>query len=221
MNYIEMRKKAIRDVAKNPRLAEDYKELCRKRVTAFFNLFAWTIDPRRDVKIIPFILYPFQEEFVGWLEDRLHGRKHGLVEKSRDMGATWMGIVWIVYHWLFDAGFTAHIGSRKEDYVDRSGDMNTLFERMRFVLKKLPRWMLPKGFNFRKHTSHMRIINPENEAIITGESANDNFGRQARATVCWMALVDRLVQRYVGWMSLLSGNMMKKVGSLSHRYRTL
>jgi len=121
-----------------------------------------------------------------WLEDRLNGKQNGLVEKSRDMGATWMGIVWITYHWLFTEGFSAHLGSRKEDYVDKTGDPNTLFERIRFVLKKLPKWMMPKGFNWRKNSSHMRIINPTNNAVCTGESANDNFGRQARATVCWL-----------------------------------
>lgn len=167
---------------------EIIKEKCKRDIMFFVNMFGFTYDPRNEAKFrhIPFILYDFQEDMIKWLEERLEKREDGLIEKSRDMGVTWTGLIWIVWHWLFDNGFSAHIGSRKQEYVDRSGDMDTLFERIRYILRRLPEWLIPKGFNWRRHSTFMRIINPERESIITGEATNDDFGRQARATVCWL-----------------------------------
>jgi len=162
------------------------KEKCKRDIVFFVNMFCFTYDPRKDVKHIPFILYNFQERLIRWIEERREKKEDGLIEKSRDMGVTWTGLAYIIHHWLFESGFSAHIGSRKEEYVDRNGDFNSLFERMRYILRKLPKWILPKGFHWRTHSSYMKLINSEKESIITGESTNDDFGRQARASICWL-----------------------------------
>jgi len=164
------------------------KERARRDIKFFVNMFCWTYDPRNEVKKrnIPFILYDYQEELLDWLEERLKKLEDGLIEKSRDMGVTWVGMVWILWHWLFEDSFSAHIGSRKQEYVDKTGDINTLFERLRYLLRYLPDFLKPVGFWWQKHSNFMRLVNPERNSIITGESTNDNFGRQARATVCWL-----------------------------------
>ena len=171
---------------KNPQALRLIKERCRRDKEYFINIFCWTYDPRETPAHLPFILYDFQKDFIKWLNDRYSNREDGLVEKSRDMGATWVGMAWLLHSWIFEEGFTAHIGSRKEEYVDKTHDIKTLFGKIRYMLFRLPNELIPNGFIRREHSAYMKLFNPVNGNIITGESANPDFGRQARASVCWL-----------------------------------
>jgi hypothetical protein len=66
--------------------------------------------------------------------------------------------------------------------VDRVGDPDSIFEKMRMIINELPRFFWPNGFDPRQHMTYMKIINPENGATITGE-AGDNIGRGGRKTI--------------------------------------
>jgi hypothetical protein len=184
---IERRKKLNYECETNYNTMTDIKKAIYedKNIKLFFDMFMWTYDPRDLQK--PFkqmILWDEQVDYLMWLESRLSELKSGLNEKSRDMGATWISLGWIVFHWLVDEGFSATLGSRKEDCVDKSGDMDSLFERVRFIIDYLPRWLLPVNYDPNKHDRFLRITNPNNGAMIRGESANKNFGRASRSTVC-------------------------------------
>lgn len=128
-----------------------------------------------------FITYPFQDEIIMWDAWCCEQGVDNLLEKSRDMGATWMLVVNDIHDWLFgQEKIEIRWGSRKEDYVDTRGDMDSIFEKFRFVLKYMHPWMLPKGFKFQEHDLTMRLINPETGSSITGESTNSSFGRGGR-----------------------------------------
>ena len=152
---------------------------CRDDVKFFFNTFLWTFDPRPDAapNNLPFITYDYEDDFIDWLLARI-GRRDGLVEKSRDMGVTWTILGVFLHHWLFKDAFLAHLGSKTEDDVDRSGDPKSLFEKLRYFLKTIPAWLLTQH-----ETRFMRLVN-ENGNTITGESANPNFARAGRYSVC-------------------------------------
>ena len=152
---------------------------CRDDVKFFFNTFLWTFDPRPDAapNNLPFITYDYEDDFIDWLLARI-GRRDGLVEKSRDMGVTWTILGVFLHHWLFKDAFLAHLGSKTEDDVDRSGDPKSLFEKLRYFLKTIPAWLLAQH-----ETRFMRLVN-ENGNTITGESANPNFARAGRYNVC-------------------------------------
>ncbi len=152
----------------------------------FVEILCWTKDPRERPADLPFVLWPRQRMFLTELERALGHKQDMLTEKSRDVGVTWLGMALILLHWLWDDGFTAHLGSQKEEYVDKSGDMKTLFEKLRYILFRLPDEFIPKGFNPRFHSSFMKLFNPVNGNLITGESSNKNFGRQARASLAWL-----------------------------------
>ena len=161
--------------------------LCAKDVPFFFNAFGWTYDPRRSPPDVPFILYPHEVNLLDWLEQRLQTQKDGLVEKSRDMGVTWVGMGWMLHHWLFHEGFHPLLGSRKEELVDQKGVIDTLFGKLRYLLYHLPPWMRPEGFRADLHDSYTRLINPmKSENVITGESTNVSFSRQGRYSVIWL-----------------------------------
>lgn len=130
---------------------------------------------------MPLALFPRQRELLRFLDAKVAAREDGLVEKSRDIGFNWVVGAWAIHKWLFAPGFKTAFGSRKQDFVDRRGDPDSIFEKLRMVIGHLPGWMLPENFGD-AHDNHMRLINPENGNVITGE-AGDDMGRGGRSSV--------------------------------------
>ena len=173
------RSQILTNVKTNPKLQEALLIRCKEDVKFFFNTFLYTYDPRVAPFSLPFITYDYEDKAIDWLMERI-GLRDGLIDKTRDMGVTWT-ILGVFYHqWLFGEGFLSHVGSKTEDDVDRTGDMKSLFEKLRFFIKTTPAWMLPE-YDIR----FMRLINVRNGNSITGESANSNFARSGRYKVCF------------------------------------
>lgn len=114
----------------------------------------------------PFLTYEFQDEalqrMVGWVRRG----KDGLLEKSRQMGASWMMLMTFVWLWLFHDWQTFLFISRSEVAVE-SADPNSLFWKIDFLLKHLPDWMKPKGFRRRKRF----FGNDDRNSSIFGEAS--------------------------------------------------
>lgn len=163
-------------------LQAEEKERCRTDVSYWFDTYAWTYDPRIPQPFVPLVMWDQQRAFIHWFEDREKGREDGIVEKSRDAGATWLTAMYLLHHWLFVPGFKGAVGSRKEDLVDKTGDPDSIFEKLRLALRMVPEWMLPRGLKPKLHYAYLKLINPENGATITGE-AGDNIGRGGRASI--------------------------------------
>lgn len=133
--------------------------------------------------LMPFVLFPRQEEWLRWVIDHWHEGENGLSDKSRDVGMSWLaaalaGALGVTQH-DFKCGF----GSRKEIYVDNAGDPKSLMWKVRAFLMHLPHYFRggwqPKN---KAHSSHMFITIPDTGATITGE-AGDNIGRGDRASL--------------------------------------
>lgn len=148
-----------------------------------------TYDPRkspnnanpeqRGEKWMPFVFFERQKDVIDFFESCSKDQESGLIEKCRDFGLTWLACAYSVWRWLFIKDDAIGWGSRKESLVDRSGDPDSIFEKMRLIIRRLPAIWLPAGFNWARHTTFMKIINPENGAVIAGE-AGDNIGRGGR-----------------------------------------
>ena len=145
-----------------------------------------TFDPRNPERGLPatapFLLFPKQVEAVEWVIARWKAREDGVVEKSRDMGVSWLCVATAVWMWVFQPGVVVGFGSRKEDYVDRIGDPSSLFWKIRAFIKMLPPRMRPAGYDEKKHAPFMRVLNPANGSAIIGE-AGSNIGRGARTSI--------------------------------------
>ena len=152
----------------------------------FIDHWGVTFDPRNLERgllaQIPFVLWPKQVEFLQWLYGMWRSGERGLVEKSRDCGVTWLCVGFHIALWLFHDGYAGGFGSRKEDLVDRKGDPDSIFEKVRFFLANIPSEFLPRGFSLREHSAHMRLVNPETGASITGEGG-DQIGRGGRKSI--------------------------------------
>lgn len=151
---------------------------CKMSAAYFLSNWAWTFDPRRTPSMIPFDLYDFQVEYLDWLQQRIQAKESGIVEKSRDMGLSWLCIGFGIWSFLFRAGSKITYGSRKAAQVDTLGDPDSILEKGRILLRSLPVWMAPKDYG----DGQFKLINHDNGATITGEGG-DNMGRGGRSTV--------------------------------------
>jgi len=163
---------------------------------------------------IPFRLFPIQEEFLGWLEEREATQTDGLVDKSRDMGATWICLAFLTHRWLFREAFKGSIGSRKQDSIDSLGNPDSIFEKIRLLLRWLPGWMMPEGFDEKRDDNFLRLANPATGSTLTGE-AGDNIGRGGRST---MYFVDEsaFLERPDRVDASLSGNTNVRIDVSTH-----
>lgn len=178
---VKYRIQLVQACVKDKALLDDVRNMCAKNIIFWIDLFCWTKDPRREYDVLPFICYDsYQPETILAIEAAIDGQYDLLGEKSRDMGASWM-VLYVLHHkFLFENGSDFRIGSRKEEFVDRPGDIDTLFEKLRFNHDKQPWFLMPQGWDWRKHATYMRMINPECGNSIIGESANVNFGSGGR-----------------------------------------
>ena len=193
---------------KNGALILGAKHYYKDKPAEFIEHWCITYDPRNASQqlptTMPFLMFPRQREFVEFLEACLYDRENGLVEKSRDMGATWVCCAFSVWVWLFMDGSAVGWGSRKEQLVDKIGDPDSIFEKMRRIIEHLPAFLLPVGFNPKEHSSYMKLINPENGATITGE-AGDNIGRGGRKLIYFKDEAQPLYSKLLtpgGWTTM-------------------
>lgn len=160
--------------------SDDFKSACWTRAKSdivwFIDTFGWTYSPKEfpDAPNRPFILWPYQEDAVRRLNDAI-GKHDMLIEKSRDMGASWLCIAVFLWRWMFFERQSFLMGSRKQELVDKSGDPKSLFWKVEYFLRSMPGWMAP-----RYTRTSMHFFNNENGSTIDGESTNDDFARGDR-----------------------------------------
>lgn len=152
----------------------------------WFKYYAWGYDPRARtvLSVVPFELYPRQEELVTELNDVVFNRKTSLlIEKARDEGATELIVRWGVHCWIYREGFSMLLSSRTEDEVDTKKKLGTLFERARFQIRLCPDWMRPAGFDLEKGLLPDKLIAQPNGNALHGQAPVENMGRGDRVTV--------------------------------------
>lgn len=177
---LEWRAMVVEKASRDSSLAGVLREVAFRDLLFFVNGFGWLFNPFDEIKHPPFITYPFQDEALLKINGAIETGENVFIDKSRDMGATWMVDMIYLWRWLSKPGEQFRLGSRKEDYVDKAGDMSTHFEKLRFALDRLPVWLRPVGFDRRKNSTYMRLINPENGNAIIGEATNKDFARGGR-----------------------------------------
>lgn len=181
--YIENLQRIERGQKPVPSLLDAAKVYYRKRPDEFIMDWCDTYDPRRSgMKWVPFVMFQRQGEFITFLSELYDDQENGLVEKSRDMGLTWLCVAWSVWAWLFVPGIAIGWGSRKQELVDKKGDPDSIFEKLRMLIDRLPDIFLPEGFDRKVHSTSMKIENPVTGATITGE-IGDNIGRGGRKSI--------------------------------------
>jgi len=179
---IERRKRNHAVLQHETQLSQFYKS----HPVEFIQDWVVTYDPRNTTNpFIPMILFPKQAELIRWLHNKWLDQEDGLVEKSRDVGMTWIAMAFSIWLWLFHPGQHIGFGSYKQDKVDKIGDLDSILEKGRMLLRYLPTVWWPEGFHPDTHCMFLKFINPENGSSITGE-AGDNIGRGGRASIFFL-----------------------------------
>ena len=82
---------------------------------------------------------------------------------------------------MFSAGYV----TRNEALVDSATDDSTLFWKLAWAINHLPWWMVPAGFDMKKHRSLSghSILNPANGATLVGYAAGQDVAAGGRKTV--------------------------------------
>jgi phage terminase large subunit len=147
-----------------------------------------TLDPRNTERgwpsLVPFVLWPRQVEFIHWCVERWRKGESGLIEKSRDSGASWLSIALSCTLCLFTPGLVVGYGSRKLELVDQLGSPRSAFEKARIFLEHLPAEFLG-GWSRDKHAPLGRILFPSTGSVLHGEGG-DQVGRGDRCAIYWV-----------------------------------
>lgn len=153
---------------------------CKRSILFFFNTFLRTYDPRLAQSNIPFITYPYQDKYLEALVQCIINDRDNITEKSRDMWFSWM-ILWVLLRGFLFHWWSSLIGSYKENYVDEQGNMDSSFERLRYMISYLPKWMLPTTLDMK----YMSISDTKTNKEISGDAWR-NFGTGWRRKVVFM-----------------------------------
>lgn len=164
-------------------------EACRRDILFFINTFTFQFNPliKGAHTVGPFITWPFQEKAL--LAEPPVGRgilwcykndRTAVVEKSREMGASWLFLLFQVWLNAFhDHVQTLNI-SRTAEAVD-SASKNSLFAKVRFIHEHCPEWLIG---NVTSRKGNFRYGRSGSE--ITGESSTGSAGAGGRASVVFV-----------------------------------
>lgn len=195
---LKWREKLLKDADKDPIFQRELLAACKQSVKFWINTFCFSYhqfetDPNTGGRIPaiqadhPFILWPTQNQLIDVLEESFEHGKDLLIDKTREMGASWQCLTYLHWLWLFRPKTEIREMSRKEDLVD-DPSMDSLMAKHDYINKWLPEWMRPPGVMVRgrDHRTNLRIYNELNESTISGESTNKVSLSGGRAAILFL-----------------------------------
>ena len=183
---VEWRFKLLSDAENDKAMQDDLLIACSLSKKFWFNAFMWTfhqfdVDPVTGNRLaspipdVPFITWEIQDELLDTLDWCLANGKDLLINKSRDMGASWKCAGYDHWHWLFTEKAQILEMSRTKEYVDKTGNMKALFQKHDYINSWLPWWMRPPGcMPGGDSRQNMHMFNELNGACIDGESTTEH-----------------------------------------------
>jgi len=152
--------------------------MCKRDPLFFLNSFVLLYEPRTEPpEVRPFNTYPYQDRAILLSLERF-GKTDIGVEKSRDMGASWLFLALFLWRWLFFPMGDYMIMSRKEEEVDSTENRKALMVKLDFMLSRLPGFLRPRRYT----RTRLKLSNDDNGSVITGSSTTGDAGRGGRNT---------------------------------------
>lgn len=171
------RRKLLLKAAGSQKIRERELARCAEDLLYFVNAYCWTYDVlRSEDPNVPFVTYDFQERALLGIESRI-GKQGVVLEKSRDMGGSWLCLLPLFGSFVFKTDHPLMIVSRKSELVDLHPKFSpdTLFWKLDYLWRNLPGWMRPPI-----ERSKMHMFNPEGRNVFDGASTTGDIARGGR-----------------------------------------
>lgn len=169
-------------------------EMCRRDVCYFINTCLNIFEPRetkQDWSDIPYLLRGFQEDTARKIKERMEKGEDLLIDKTREMGVTWLVLAVYLHAWLFEDKFTAIVSSITEQKIDHKDNPSCLLWKFDYMVDSLKvnapyLWIEEYRELTSRSITHMRRYNPRNKSLIVGEVMGPNLGRSGRAKTMFL-----------------------------------
>jgi phage terminase large subunit len=185
---IKDRIRLLKIIRGSPRTLAQFRSVYKRNPGLFIQDWGCTIDPRNIPKgqspVVPFILFKRQAEMVGWMNALFTQEQGGVIEKSREIGATWVMVAFACAVCLFNKGVVVGFGSRTQKAVDVIGERGPIFGKIRDFLRYLPREFLG-GYIEEKCSKSMQIKFPGTDSVIVGKTGI-HMGRGDKCTLFFL-----------------------------------
>lgn len=171
--------------------ATQIRQMCAEDLLFYVNAFCYTYAPKLYPKtpVMPFITYQFQDHAIMTIAECIERGRDFAMPKSRDMGASLMGLQVFEWQWHFQDYQTFLLVSRNEDYVDKRGNPKALFWKLDFLHEHQPRWLLPTGRWLGSKDPNRKMLhlaNADTGSVIDGESTTGDVARGDRRTAIFV-----------------------------------
>lgn len=182
---IQFRIKLHGYLATDQKAQDAFLSMCRAYIPIAFNTSFFTLNPQKRPRERnqPFILRPAQIPAVEMLCECIDTGCDCGINKNRKEGASELCCKVYAAKALLEELSHFILGSRKEELIDKSGDLYSLFAKVDSVMQYLPSWWKKQcGYDPKNDRTHLLMRIPYNDSRITGESTNENFGAGSRGT---------------------------------------
>ena len=181
----------------DPSLRAGVMEACKRDILFYVNAMVYQFNPNAipggvSEEVGPFITWQFQEEAIATILDCIDRRKDLLIEKSREMGISWLCLLVMDWLFLFHPWKDCLIISRSADAVDKPFEMKALLPKLDFVHQHLPDWMA-RG---RVERRDMMFFNPLLKSTISGEASTGKAGVGGRAKIMFIDEFSQIREDY-------------------------
>ncbi len=141
--------------------------------------------------MIPMVTYVVQDELISEIVDSISNGRSLMIDKSREMGATFLCVAVFHWFWLFRENVVLGEMSRKALLVDDLDNPYALFSRHDLINRRLPPWMRPEITRKRN-----LLVNKYNGSTLIGEPTTGDVGQAGRAIAYFIdeaARIDNLL----------------------------
>ncbi len=155
--------------------------MCERDIRFWIDAFVWQYNPNSigtaSLEVGPFVTWDFQADAVERIQSCIARRRDLVIEKSREMGASWLCLLVMLHGLLFKSNKKYLCVSRNEKAVDDREDSDSLFWKLDFVLARLPGYMTA-GITRKELT----FVNERLNSRINGQAPTKKAGVGGRAT---------------------------------------
>jgi hypothetical protein len=190
---LRFRRRLLDRCRDDPGAQASVRAACARDLLFHVNATVWQYNPRKrdGLEVAPFVTWPFQDDALRAMVDAVDRGKDLVIEKSREMGASWMCLLVFDWLWRYRPWQKFLAISRSADAVDNRDDPDSLFWKIDFIHRHTPHWLLPAM----KRPS-MKFTNLDNGSTLIGQASTGKAGVGGRATAMFVDEFSQIDEAY-------------------------